>query len=703
MKRHFPHLALAVILLSGLVLPSVRAVEPAKPAEDDTSVLIEPIVNYVRVNGNAAKFREDTWMRNGWTGGIEEFQLHRKIGKDLEFNMEGRSIFNAEDYKLQLELIKPEFWFIRGGLTTYQKYFNGNGGYFAGQYTPTNTSPAQFVLGTQDLTLNMRNFFVEAGLIRPNLPKITIGYERQEKQGLKSSLEWGTLTWTNTVGPTTLTSKRIYPSFKAIDERTDIARLEIEHDIKNIHIGDEFRYERYQSSVAQYNGNNQYLPPYDTTPPYAIPGLARTNSTLIYYDTQKNDLFWNAFHVESHLNEKMFWSLGYLYTTVNGDAGFDSALAPIISGSTYYTTKVDLSSDSHVLNGNLMVDICKSLSANVGVQAEMTDESAFQTAILATNQFPTGRAGRGVLYLTDYKKRSLEEEIGLRWTAIPFTTVFAEAKLGQEQSEVYMDMNTNVAVVALHRVRNHTEVNTQTRDFKVGFNSAPLPRMTLSAHYLHGNRDDNFDGYTANLASFAWQGTETDELAAKLTLRPCPKVSMSFKYQYLLMDIATMSLATNMAAGKYFATDSGRHEANIYTFSTTVTPVPRLYVTGLFQYQDSYTASQYFNTTMIAPYRADVYTMAATAGFALDNKTDLTAEYAFTYTDNFNSDVNYNGGYNFGLDSRRHGIQVGVRRQLAKNVVGSLRYGYFEYVEDSSGGINNYRANVVTASCGIRF
>jgi hypothetical protein len=48
-------------------------------------------------------------------------------------------------------------------------------------------------------------------------------------------------------------------------------------------------------------------------------------------------------------------------------------------------------------------------------------------------------------------------------------------------------------------------------------------------------------------------------------------------------------------------------------------------------------------------------------------------------------------------------FHFGFRRQLAKNVVGSLRYGFFEYVEDSTGGINNYRANVVTASCAIRF
>ena len=180
---------------------------------------------------------------------------------------------------------------------------------------------------------------------------------------------------------------------------------------------------------------------------------------------------------------------------------------------------------------------------------------------------------------------------------------------------------------------------------------------------------------------------------------------MSLKYQYVRTDISTTSLATNISlkAGTYYPTDSGRYEANIYTLSTTVMPVPRLYVTGLFQYQDVSTASQYFGATTMGPDRADVFTMAANAGFALDNKTDLTAEYSFTYTDNKNSDIQAGGGYSYGLDSRRHGIQVGVRRQLAKNVVASLRYGYFEYVEDSTGGINNYRANIVSASCAIRF
>jgi hypothetical protein len=92
--------------------------------------------------------------------------------------------------------------------------------------------------------------------------------------------------------------------------------------------------------------------------------------------------------------------------------------------------------------------------------------------------------------------------------------------------------------------------------------------------------------------------------------------------------------------------------------------------------------------------------MGAT-GYALDSKTDLTVEYSYSRADN--SVNNSSAGLPLGLDFQRHALLAGISRKISKNVIARLRYGFYEYDEPSSGGINNYIAHLASASCTVRF
>ena len=144
------------------------------------------------------------------------------------------------------------------------------------------------------------------------------------------------------------------------------------------------------------------------------------------------------------------------------------------------------------------------------------------------------------------------------------------------------------------------------------------------------------------------------------------------------------------------------YQANIYTVSATVTPVNRLYLTGLFQYQDAVTHSLYNNDPSVLPYHGDSLTAMGSAGYALDEKTDVTAQYTFTAAHNF-TPVAAATGYAFGEDNHRHQVQVGLSRRLSKNVIARIHCGYDEYVEASAGGFNNYRAQSIGANCTVKF
>jgi hypothetical protein len=140
---------------------------------------------------------------------------------------------------------------------------------------------------------------------------------------------------------------------------------------------------------------------------------------------------------------------------------------------------------------------------------------------------------------------------------------------------------------------------------------------------------------------------------------------------------------------------SGQYDANIYSVSATVVPISRLYLTGLFSLQDTHTLSE------IATYKGNVYTAIGTAGFALDKKSDLTVEYSYSRSENFR-DTSATA-LPLGIDYHRHGLMAGVSRKFTKHVEARLRYGWYEYVESSTGGLNNYRAQLASASCTVRF
>jgi hypothetical protein len=176
---------------------------------------------------------------------------------------------------------------------------------------------------------------------------------------------------------------------------------------------------------------------------------------------------------------------------------------------------------------------------------------------------------------------------------------------------------------------------------------------------------------------------------------------VAFTYQLVSTDIRTSTEAVPMLAPGG-TLQSGDYAANIYSVSATVTPLPRWYLTGYFSLQDTRTTSFANQDPSVQTYRGNVYTVMTTTGYALDSKTDLTLEYSYSRSDNFNNSNNA-VGLPLGLNFQRNAVLAGISRKISKNVVARLRYGFYSYDESSTGGFNNYIANIASASCTVRF
>ena len=440
---------------------------------------------YVTVKGDQEKFREDQWSRDGWSGGVEDATYHQTFGKDWTLDLEGRGIYDEDDYKLRLDLTKKDVGFVHAGFTEYRKYFDRTGGFFR------SFAPSSFELG-DDLRMKIGDIFFDVGLTLPGLPKLVLGYERQFKDGDKSLLEWGGVTQ----GTQT---RKIFPSFKNVDETVDIFKVSLDHDIKNVHLADQFRYEWYRNNTRRE----------DTS----VNLNTSASQTVTIHEEYHHDDFYNAFRMDSWVNNKVYWSLGYLFNTLNGDGDMSvftpPPLGPVDKNWAARAIAMDL--DSHVANLNTMFGPFAGLVINAGVQAEKTQTHGFTDALLAEGVLT---ATTNLIHSSEDQK-SLEETVGLRYTKIPYTTLYAEGRWTEQQIDLEERETEDGSATLGDAFARDTDTDVFRQDYRVGFNSSPMRRVTLAGRYRHAiyRNDYNHDvdtepGYPAFITGRISQRTK---------------------------------------------------------------------------------------------------------------------------------------------------------------------------------------------------
>ena len=702
MKKLF-FLTLLAALSCPLWSAHSLAADEAANKESEPQFEITPIVTFADVSGNKSKYREDSWTRDGWTGGIDTFEWHRKINKDTDFTLSGRGIVDQRDYDLHLDLTKHDFGFVRMGFTQYPKYFDQEGGYY-GSFPVSSFSLAN----SPEMDIGHMTF--DAGLTLPDLPKITFGYEHQYKDGSKSMLEWGSVTETvpANVFPNGAVTKKIYPGLKGIDENVDIFKLGVDHSIGSLNLGDNFYFEKYDNATVLTDEESMAVPANTAT-------FRQTNEQF------KHDMFSNSYHMDQHVNDKVYWSAGYLFTELNGVGNYNVnniyyGVAPAGADIRYNIPWISMNEHSSVGNVNFMFGPFKDLTAYVGMQGEKTHTESYMMGNFAT--VATAVDNRTAYTVLD--KKSTEEEIGMRYTMIPYTTLFAEAKFtqdeyGSDQNELDITTpgggNTYGAGI---------DTTTMKQQYKVGFSTSPWARVNWTTQYMHKREDNDYginyltggDAIPAVPTTGTWGAGyirnltfDTDEVSTKLSLRPCSSVNVTLKYQMLSTDIKSQAINGTVPACQYYQ--------NIYSMSATWTPINRLYMMGMVSYQDTLTSAYDNGSNTVIPYRGNVYSVIGSIGYALDNKSDVDLQLSYSHSDNY-----VNNGYGSisqgALGANQFGLpylvsddltnaSVGWKRRLNDHSSVGVRFGFASNREPSSGGINDYSAYIATLSYTFKF
>ena len=559
----------------------------------------------------------------------------------------------------------------------------------------------------RDLHLDIGKAWAEFGLTLPSWPRIVIGYEYQFKNGVKSTLEWGD------VYDTKSESRKIYPAYEAIDEQVHIIKLDVNHELGGFQIEDNFRAEFYDLGTSRGDVDTQQ------------PGKSGPDKLILINESDNHFQAANTIRLERQFRDWLFASGGYLYSHLDGNAGFSldtvlTANAPLRPVTTFgfdkrwFSNQILLDQESHVFNVNAMLGPWQGLTLSAGLQSEWMSQHGYGDVRLFEGDLEdlpalTNAFLQPVLLSSDLDKFSVDENFALRFTKIPFTVLFADARFQQESYGQYEE-----EFQGAHDFLRDTDATSDLKEYRVGFNTSPWQRVSLNAHYKHRDHRTDYDHLTdiarsydeaGNAEIFANEGypafirsreIESDEVEVKLVLKPATWLKTTFSYQIVATDYHTSTDPVSpdiSPGGSIFA---GNYDAHVYSVNATLNPWRRLYLSTTFSYRDTRMATAQNGATAVVPYAGDVYSVVTAATYVLNESIDLHANYSFSRADyRQNNEAN---GLPLGIVYDWNGVQVGITRRFNKNVTTNLQYSFFKYDEPSSGNLNNYTAHGLFAS-----
>jgi hypothetical protein len=660
-----------------------------------------PIVGWTEVRGDEKKFRELYWQREGWNGGLEEFEITDKPTPDSKISTTGHVLL--DDYKLMLSAEKDNLGFAHFGWSQFRKYYDDAGGY-APQLTPS------IYELNRDLHLDTGRAWADLGLALPHWPTLVLGYEYQYRDGTEATLQWGP------VGPEA-EPRSIYPGFKQVSEHVNILKLDVDYEVVGIAMHDSFRGEWYRLSNQQLNENLSTN---------GAPTLSFTSANEQQHYFQGA----NSFHIEKQVTSWFFAGGGYLYSKLNshGAQNVETFNAEVLSSSPFATpawawqnADIELERESHVFSLSALLGPWQGLNLYAGTQNEWTRQTGFGTAnvdlylpgliqplAISTNQ----------MALSDIDHRIFSQDVGVRFTKIPFTTLFAEARFQQDDYGLFEEE----ADGANPFLRN-TDATSHQTDLRAGFNTSPWRRLSLSAQYRRSDNETDYNTQKSGLIGeiptgvpfegypgfIRWRDLLSNEADAKLSLQIVSWMKASLGYQWQENDYHTKteSVTDNTAfppvangvspGGSLLA---GTYNSHTATANLTLTPWRKLFLSTTFAYENARTVTTANGSPSVAPYAGNIYSVILSGNYALNDRTSLIAAYAFSHGDF--AQENFAEGLPLGIDYRQDTLVAGLQRKLNRNCTLGLQYRFYHYDEPSGGGFSNFDAHAVFATLACR-
>jgi len=652
---------------------------------------------YIDVRGDRSKFRENSGLNDGWFGGVSEFSAQGPINEHTRFTMDGRVLLEQDEARLRFDVRRQDWGGFAGGVETRRKWSDDSGGYHQ------DFTPSQFATGAEN-HLDFGRAWFDLYLDRPDWPEMRLGYEFQFREGTEASTRWGVVT---------TPARNIYPSARAVDEQTHILKLDIARELGDWRLADSLRVEWHDQDnrrvlVAGFNATK--------------PGPEKyTTVDESYSHTQGA----NALTVEKAVREWLAFNAGYLYSWLDGGATFDqagfltdtAALAPTVGftafgvfADRFYTAnRILLDRQANVGSVGLRLGPWDELVFYGGAQADWSRQRGLADVTQRIGS-PTNATSSAVLSWSDIERQLLEERAGVRFTGLPSTSLYAEGLWQQEEVVQFEDQSLtltrpNLPDLQATTINRGTDAEARVAQYRVGLSSSPWRSFLVAAHYGIARRETDY-APTLDDASAGPQGggypnfmtgrrIDSEEIEASLTTRLGPRLRSRFTYQFNDAEYETRhwALFNGTPAG---AVDAGNQEADLFSVGVTWNPLARLSFDVSGSMADTRLHTFANHNAAVVPYDGAVWSVAVSANWRIDERTDLLTGYGWSSADY--QQENFTAGLPLGLEYQWHQLRASLNRRLNEQLSTTLLYYFQRYDEPTAGGFNDYTAHGIFAS-----
>ena len=635
-------------------------------------------------SGNKAHAQAMRRASPGAFGGIEDFRYQKMIDKST-LTIDGRALFDQNDYKLSLDLRRDDVGYLRFSYDEFRTWSNGDGGY----YPPANQ---WYPLSDDALALDRGSFTFEGGLTLNNAPQVSFRYAHSFREGEKSSTIWGI------AHPAINVTQGLSPTVNRIDERSDTFQLDLAKAIKATDLGVGMRYEGGELNNALR-----------ITDSPGEPGQQRIT------DRQKTtyDLFNVHAFTETRLRTNVVLSAGYAYSTLDNEisgsriygADFDAGYTPAPqNGAGYYGLAGGSQLDEHVLNLNLMYRPTPALAIIPSMRLREQVLDAHSSGSQTLGAFaPVPYTAR-----SDANRLDARERLDFNYTGLTNSTLYARGEWTQGTGDLTENGGLGlVSGIGVPPVQRQTDDSRFFQKYSAGIRWYPARRAILDFggdykihRYDYDHEVDSTPNDAASVnrypAYLVTQDLESYGGKTRLTLRPGQNVTLVSRYEYQMSTISTKPDGISGLS----EVESSEMRSHIFAQDVSWTPWSRLNLQAGLNYVWSTTttpASDYTQAVLDA--QNNYWAVNFSSSFVVDDRTDLTLGYLYYRADNYEDNSAFGVPYGAGADE--HSVSAGITRRIRDNIRLFLRYGYYHYTDETFGGNENYHAHV--GSCSVRY
>ncbi|MFA6425258.1 MAG: hypothetical protein WCW64_03640 [Phycisphaerae bacterium] len=602
--------------------------------------------DWLGVNKNRARFREDNWMTDGSTGGLDWLHLESTEPDEngYEFLLEGKALYDY-NYDLSFLVKKRDSHYLKLDFDGFRRYYDGS------DEGHNWDSSLNLMVNDKDLFVDRRNYNIELGLTPPEGPQWVFGWHRLEKDGemvLLRSARNGNV--------------------PAIRAKPDIVNMKGVTDTIYGEVSQTFA-EKYNFRVRQefeQYRDNQYGPLYNT----GATGLTTANNgkdNLGYTNWRTMVMF------DTFVDEKTYVTADYMFNYIANDSThrfWQPASAPALR---LDELSVDNTKTTNVYGvGYRRADFLQiqalDFSAGVRIEDSKTDSQSNYWTTTAPNYYKLK---------SNLNETRVAEVLRLVYKGFKRTTLSFDAQLEERQLE--LDVQRFPTSTSTNQ-RTDTDFLDQIYTFKAVHRFDRNIKATVMFRLKDLKRSDtelldlNPGAYPGFLGDYHIKG---NELLVKTDFRLNSKTSATLLYQ-LIQETIDFQLG-GRTSNQTIHRGSG---------SISFNPTQNLFLVGTFMLENRTIDTPATPTTAGVParafdFRGKSYSLLMDATYAFNAKTSCTLGFQHTKAIG-NADAS--GDYVFDK------VGLTLKHQFAANKTIGLGYEFYNY--NSHNGDNlDYRAH----------